>query len=112
MFEAIQSLTVVTSPIQPKIPLNIAIKATKTSSIAPTFTASFSPSVVPFAIASRMFEPILSEDTVTSVLIFSVCGYNIFEITIAPGAAITEAASKCFANTSRRAGSSPPKKPM
>ena len=30
-------------------------------------------------------------------LIFSVSGYNILEITIAPGAAITDAVNKCFA---------------
>ena len=48
------------SPTQPKIPLNIAINATKTKSIAPTLTANFKPSVVPLAIASKKLEPILS----------------------------------------------------
>ena len=57
------------------------------------------PSVVPLAIASSKLLPILSEETLTSVLMSSVCGYRILEITIAPGAAITEAANKCFAKT-------------
>ena len=40
-----------------------AIKATNTSNIAPTLTASFKPSVVPLAIASRKLAPIFSEAT-------------------------------------------------
>ena len=39
-----QSLRVVQSPIQPKTPLNMAIKATKTSSIPPIVVASLMPS--------------------------------------------------------------------
>ncbi len=74
--------------------------------------ASFKPSVVPIAIASSTLDPIFSEETSTSVLIFSCCGYNILEITIAPGAAITEAASRCLANSNLAMGSSPPKNPI
>ena len=75
----------------------MAIKAINTNSIAPTFAANFKPSVVPFAIASNKFAPILSWETETSVLTESVWGSNIFAITIAPGAAITDAVSKCLA---------------
>ena len=92
--------------------MNIAIKATKTNNIAPTFTANFNPSVVPIAIASNMLDPIFSEETSTSALMTSVCGYNIFEITMAPGAAMTDAANKCFANNNLSTGSLPPKNPI
>ena len=51
---------VVISPTHPKIPFNIAIIATKTNNIAPTLTAKRRPCVVPFAIASKIFEPIVS----------------------------------------------------
>jgi len=50
--------------------LNIAIKATKTNNIAPTFTANLNPSVVPFAIASNILVPIFSVETSTSVLFY------------------------------------------
>ena len=90
----------------------MAIKATKTNNIAATFAANFKPSVVPLAMASKIFEPIFSWETFTSVLISSVCGYSILEITIAPGAAITEAANKCLANCSLKTGSFPPKNPI
>ena len=59
-----------------------------------TLTASLSPSVVPLAIASKKLEPIFSVETCTFVLIGSVCGYNILEIIMAPGAAMTDAANK------------------
>ena len=75
----------------------MAIKAINTKSIAPTLAANFKPSVVPFAIASNKFDPILSCETETSLLILSVWGNKILEITIAPGAAITDAVSRCFA---------------
>ena len=39
-------------------------------------------------------------------------GYKIFEITMAPGAAITEAAKRCLAKTNSKALSPPPKKPI
>ena len=89
--------------------MSIAIKATKTKSIAPTLAANFNPSVVPLAIASNTLEPTFSIDTCESLENFSVCGYSILEITIAPGAAITEAANKCLANINRITGSLPPK---
>ena len=85
------------SAIDPRTPFSIAIIAINTRSIAPTFTASLRPSVVPLAIASKILEPIFSLETDTIVLISSVCGNSILEITIAPGAAITDAANKCLA---------------
>ena len=74
LFAAIQSLRFVRLPIFPSTPLIRAIMARKTSNIAATFAASFNPSVVPLEMASRMFDPILSCETLTSVLIPSVCG--------------------------------------
>ncbi len=69
------------------------MKAMKTNNIAATFAANFKPSVVPVAMASKMLEPIFSLVTSTSVFTDSVCGHNIFEMIIAPGAAITDAAN-------------------
>ncbi len=88
------------------------MKAIKTNNIAATFAANFNPSVVPVAIASKILEPIFSLVTSISVLTDSVCGHNIFEMIMAPGAAITDAANKCFANSSLNTGSFPPKKLM
>ena len=42
----------------PRIPLIMAMKATNTNNMAPTFTANFNPSVVPFDIASNRLVPI------------------------------------------------------
>ena len=109
MLAAITSLRVVKSPIQLKMQFIIAIRATNTSNIAPTLAANFSPSVVPLAIASSMLEPTFSIDTWESLENCSVCGHNILEITIAPGAAITEAANRCRAKSNRICGSSPPR---
>ena len=98
-------------PINPKIPLIIAIKATKTKSIAPTLRASFNPSVVPLASASRAFDP----TDWSEISIFSstdaVWGKMSFAMIIAPGAAITEAAMRWRAKDKRISGSDPPKKP-
>ena len=90
----------------------MAINATKTSSIPPIVVASLIPSTVPLEIASSALDPILSIETLTSLFIDSVCGYKILAITIAPGAAMTEAANKCLANSKRITGSFPPKKPI
>ena len=46
----------------------------KTNNIAATLAANFKPSVVPVAMASKIFEPIFSFETSTAVSIFSVCG--------------------------------------
>ena len=75
----------------------MAINAINTNSIAAIFTASFKPSDVPIEIESNRLVPIFSLEIFTSLSIFSVSGNNIFEITIAPGAAITDAARRCFA---------------
>ncbi len=84
----------------------------KASNIAATFTASFTPSLVPFVMASSTLLPILSLLTSISWLIASVGGTSIFEKIMAAGAAITEAVSRCFANSSRSTGSSPPSMAM
>ena len=87
-------------------------KAKKTKSIAPTFTAILIPSLVPTEIEDKKLSPILWLEISISETTFSVWGYIILEITIAPGAAITEAANKLLANSNFRTGSSPPKNPI
>ena len=100
------------SAIWNKIPFNKAIRATKTSIIAATFTAIFIPSRVPLVIEVKRFSPITLELTSTLLFISSVWGNIIFEITIAPGAAITEATIRFFATSILWIGSSPPKNPI
>ena len=60
----------------------MAINARNTKSIAAIFAANFRPSDVPFEIASRKLDPILSLGIFKSVLTVLVSGYNILEITI------------------------------
>ncbi len=78
--------------------------------MAATFAASLSPSPVPFEMASKTLLPIRSLEISMVSSISSVCGYNIFVITTAPGAAIIDAASRCLAKISLCTGSSPPRK--
>ena len=107
-----QALSPNTSAIWNKIPFNKAISATKTRIIAATLTAIFIPSLVPFVIEVNRFSPITLELTSTLLFISSVWGNIIFEITIAPGAAITDATIKFLATSILWIGSSPPKNPM
>ena len=100
------------SPIKKKTPFIIAIRDIKTNNIAPTLTAILTPSAVPEESAPIKLLPILSAGMVIFSVIFSVCGYIIFAITTAPGAAITDAASKLLAKANRSIGSSPPRKPI
>ena len=72
MFFEIQLLIPKTSPITEKILLNIAIRAIKTNSIAPTFTAIFIPSPVPIDIAESRLDPIFSLEIFTSFSTISV----------------------------------------
>ena len=65
-------LNLLSLQLYPKVKLIIAINAIKTNNIAATFAANFKPSVVPVAIASKTFEPILSFVTSTSVFNYSV----------------------------------------
>ena len=88
------------------------MKARKTRSMAPTLAAIFSPCQVPFEMESRAFSPTAPLPAITSSCTFSCCGYNILDMTTAPGAAITEAVRRCLAKSSLCAGSSPPRNPM
>ena len=80
--------------------------------MAPTFTANFTPSEVPFATASSTLAPIFSLLISILSLIFSFSGTRSFAATTAAGADITEAAKRCLANNTCSAGSSPPRNPM
>ena len=88
------------------------MSATKTNNIPPMLAANFTPSSVPFAIASKGLLPTSCFETLVFFSIASVCGKRILAITMAPGAAITDAASKCLAKAKRSPGSSPPKNPI
>ena len=74
---------------------NKAIKAMNTRSIAPTFTASFTPSIVPLVIDNRIF-PFLFFDSIfiSYFILFDSSGNIILEMATAPGAAITDAVNK------------------
>ena len=85
--------------------------AINTNNIAPTLIANFNPSVVPLDIASRALVPILSFEMIKFSLICSVSGTKIFAATIAAGAEIIDAVSRCFAKKACCSGSSPPRKP-
>ena len=88
--------------IQLKAALNSEISAMKAINIAPTLTASLSPSVVPVAAASKTFE---SSSLVISKLLWprvsgsSVSGIINLEVTMQAGAVIATAASKNFMST-------------
>ena len=67
--------------------------------MAPTFTAIFIPSLVPLVIAESKLVPVTSELISVFLATSSVCGNISLEITIAPGAAITDAIIKFFATS-------------
>ena len=71
VFAATHAFKEVTSPSLPKPKFTIAIKAMNTKSMAPTLAANLIPSVVPFAMASKRFDPIFSLDTTISL--FTSC---------------------------------------
>ncbi|GIR50400.1 MAG: hypothetical protein CM15mP59_1420 [Flavobacteriaceae bacterium] len=71
--------------------------------------ASLMPSTVPFEIASRALEPMFCYRNTDFIVDLFGLWIEDFAITIAPGAAMTEAANKCLANSNRITGSSPPK---
>jgi hypothetical protein len=51
----------------------------------------------PLAMESNALFPIFSLETLTELSIASVCGTRIFAMAMAPGAAMTEADSRCLA---------------
>ena len=80
--------------------------------MAATFAASFRPWVVPIDMASSTLLPSFSLETCTDLSISSVSGLRIFAIAIAPGAAITDALRRCFANSTVITGSPHPNIPI
>ena len=91
-----------------------ATSAMNTSNMAAMLIMSFTPVVVPAEMASRRLllgRPWFSMEAIRSVA-GSVCGQRILAMTIDPGAAITDAESKCVANKTFAAGSEPPSIPI
>ena len=79
----------------------MAMNAKNTSSMAPTLAASFRPSVVPLAMASRKLLPTRSMLMSMRWSTGSVWGYSTLATTTAPGAAMTLAVSRCLAKNRR-----------
>ena len=109
---SIHPLSLVIPPNLMSKKLAMAIKAINTSNMEATFTASLSPSTVPFEIESSILLPIFSLVTSTFELMASFCGISILDMITAPGAAMKDAANKCLANFNLSTGSSPPRNAM
>ena len=86
----------------PRMPFASAIRARKEISMAAIFSARWSPSVVPRAIAPRRFSSfsVFSSSSLitTRPAVFgcSVSGTSIFAISSVPGAVMITALSRCF----------------
>jgi len=90
--------------------LTSATREMNATSIAATLIASFTPSAAPCVAASMMFEALLSIFARTEPYVSgtSVSGSMILLSTIAAGADMTLAPSKCAANMARAAPSAIP----
>ena len=80
--------------------------------MAPTFTANFTPCVVPLEIASNAFDPMLCFEISATSSNFSVSGIKILALIMAAGALSTDAVMRCLAKNNFPAASSPPKYPI
>ena len=84
--------------------LTSAISARNEISIAPTFSASCSPSPVPRPAASMTLTSVRSTSSCTDPIVFGtpVSGTSILAIMIVPGAVMMTAVSRCFASMPNR----------